>query len=505
MSAIADDDLHAQLAALRAENEQLRARDTVTDDAVAPPARKSGRWRTVLSAICIVVAAILVPVSIVGAWARVQLVEEDAFVNTLAPLVDDPAVQAMIIDETMSGITTQVDFSQLTASVFDGIADLGLPPRAVQALGLLQAPAADGLENLVNQTVTRVVESEAFADVWATATRAAHRALTTAATSDGGGLVVKTDEGVGIQLGAVVDRVKANLTERGLGVAQLIPTIDKVVIIGEGNNLTAIRTGYAIAATMGFWLPVITLALFGLGILLARRRSTAVLGTGVGLAVGSATLAATLSIGATAVGIVAGDLDLSPTALNVIYQQLVGAMTQTALVLMVLGVLVAVIGWLMGGSRPARGVRTATDDLNTSARSQLADARSRHGRLRRVARTPPRARADGHRGAGRAVAVRHPPAVVGRHHPRARGRSAGRLDPRAAAASRRRAGAGCRIRDRGRRHGGADRCERRDGRGRNGGNRPGRDRHERARGRRAGGCRSRGHGSRAGRGPEEDA
>ena len=146
------------------------------------------------------------------------------------------------------------------------------------------------------------------------------------------------------------------------------------MIIGEGNNLTAIRTGYAIAATMGFWLPVITLALFGLGILLARRRSTAVLGTGVGLAVGSATLAATLSIGATAVGIVAGDLDLSPTALNVIYQQsLVGAMTQTALVLMVLGVLVAVIGWLMGGSRPARGVRTATDDLNTSARSQLAD------------------------------------------------------------------------------------------------------------------------------------
>jgi len=39
----------------------------------------------------------------------------------------------------------------------------------------------------------------------------------------------------------------------------------------------------------------------------------------------------------------------------------------------VLGVLVAVIGWLMGGSRPALGVRTATDDLNTSARSQLAE------------------------------------------------------------------------------------------------------------------------------------
>ncbi|MET0782172.1 MAG: hypothetical protein ABWZ16_11715 [Microbacterium sp.] len=373
MSATADDDLQAQLAALRAENEQLRAQGAVSADEAAPPKRPSGgRWRAVVSALCIVIAAILVPVSIVGAWARVQLVEEDAFVNTLAPLVDDPAVQALIIDETMDGITAQVDFNQLTANVFDGIAELGLPPRAVQALGLLQAPAADGLESLVTQTVTRVVESDAFADVWATATRAAHRALTTAATSDGGGLVVKTDEGVGIQLGAVVERVKQNLLDRGLGVAQLIPAIDKVVIIGEGNNLTAIRTGYAIAATLGWWLPVITLALFGLGILIARRRSTAILGTGLGLAIGAATLAASLSIGSTAVGIVAGDLDLSPSALNVIYAQLVGAMTQTALVIMLLGVLVAVIGWLMGGSRPALGVRSATGGLNASARSQLS-------------------------------------------------------------------------------------------------------------------------------------
>ncbi|HYI52268.1 MAG TPA: hypothetical protein VEX42_11935 [Microbacterium sp.] len=372
MPAVAEDDLQAQLALLRAENDRLRAQAPGAADETPPPTRRAGRWRAPVSAICIVIAAILVPVSIVGAWARVQLVEEDAFVNTLAPLVDDPAVQALIIDETMDGITAQVDFAQLTGNVFDGIADLGLPPRAVQALGLLQAPAADGLENLVTQTVTRVVESDAFADVWATATRAAHRALTTAATSDGGGLVVRTDDGVGIQLGAVVDRVKQNLVDRGLGVAELIPAVDRVVIIGEGDNLNAIRTAYAIAATMGWWLPVVTLGLFGLGILIARRRSTAILGTGLGLAIGSATLAASLSIGSTAVGIAAGELDLSPSALDVIYSQLVGAMTQTALVTMLLGVLVAVIGWLLGGSRPAVGVRTATGGLNRSARSQLA-------------------------------------------------------------------------------------------------------------------------------------
>ena len=66
----------------------------------------------------------------------------------------------------------------------------------------------------------------------------------------------------------------------------MIPTIDKVIILGDGENLAMIRTGYALATTLGYWLPFITLALFGLGILIARRRSVAVMGTGIGFAIG---------------------------------------------------------------------------------------------------------------------------------------------------------------------------------------------------------------------------
>ncbi|HEX5728557.1 hypothetical protein [Microbacterium sp.] len=378
MSASDVDDLQAQLTALRAENEELKTRGAVPPDEIAPASRnRAGWWRSLLSAICIVVATILVPVSIVGAWARVQLVDEDAFVASLAPLVDDPAVQTMIIDESMEAINAQVDFQQITANVFDGVAALGLPPRAADALQLLEAPAANGLESLVTTTVTRVVESDAFSEVWATATRAAHRALVGAATSDGGGLVVRTDEGVGIQLGAVVERVKQNLVDRGLGVAELIPTVDRVVIIGEGDNLAAIRTGYALATTLGFWLPFLTLALFALGILIARRRSSAILGTGLGFLIGGGSLAATLAIGSAAMGPTAGALGLSPDALNVVYEQLVGNMTQTALVLALLGLLIAVLGWVMGRSGAARGFRRTVRGLNASARRQLA-ARGLH-------------------------------------------------------------------------------------------------------------------------------
>lgn len=364
-------ELHARLAALEAENARLRAGDTLAL-AEAPRRASASRWRAFFSALCIVIASILVPLSIVTAWARLELVDESAFVATLAPLADDPAVQQMVIDETVEAVESQIDFQQLTANVFDGISQLGLPPRATQALELLQAPAAQGLSSLLTQTVTRVVESDAFADTWTATTRAAHRALTTAATSGGGGVVVINDEGLGIQLGAIVERVKENLIDRGIGIAQLIPAVDKVVIIGTGDTLVTIRTVYALATTLGWWLPVLTLALFALGIAIARRRSTAVLGTGIGFALGGGALALAFAIGQPLVGQAAGQLGVSVTAADVVYASLVGSMQQTAAVAMLLGVVIAVLGWFASRWSPAVRARGAIGALNSSLRRQFA-------------------------------------------------------------------------------------------------------------------------------------
>ena len=70
--------------------------------------------------------------------------------------------------------------------------------------------------------------------------------------------------------------------------------------------------------------------------------------------------------------IAAGALGLSLDALDVIYEQLVGNMTQTALVITFLGVFIAILGWVMGRSGPARGFRSAVDSMNASARRGLA-------------------------------------------------------------------------------------------------------------------------------------
>ena len=349
---------------------RLEAENAALADAVA--LSSGGWWRAAVSALCIVVAAMLVPVSIVGAWARVQLVDEDAFVSTLAPLADYPAVQGMVIDETVSAVRAQVDFGQVTDTVFDGISQLGMSARATAALDLLRRPAAAGLDNLVSSAVTRVVESPAFSEIWTTALRGTHRTLTQVSTSDGGGVVVLTPDGLGIALGPLVADLKGALVDQDVGVAFLIPTVERTIIVGSGDNLLAIRAGYRIVDAMGWWLPVITLAIFALGIAVARRRSKAVVGAGLGIALAAGSLGAVLSMGSLAVGMAANELGLSPTAIDEIYSQLIDDMRRTASIFLLLGVVIAVVGWLSGRSRPARAVRAAVDSLNSSARRSLA-------------------------------------------------------------------------------------------------------------------------------------
>ena len=215
MSAIADDDLHAQLAALRAENDAASRAGCVDRDEVAParPQRAAGGERSCRR--LIVVATILVPGvdrGRVGAGAagRGGCVRRDprAARGRSRRAGDDHR-------RVDGGDHAQVDFDEITANVFDGIAELGLPPRAVDALQLLRGARRE------RPAEPRHHDRDAGRRVRrfrrGVGDRHARRPPRSrgAATSDGGGLVVRTDEGVGIQLGAVVERVKQNLIDRG--------------------------------------------------------------------------------------------------------------------------------------------------------------------------------------------------------------------------------------------------------------------------------------------------
>ncbi|WP_194397996.1 hypothetical protein [Microbacterium atlanticum] len=365
----ADADLRARLEALEAENARLRGEPGGGSKASdAPP---GSRWRAFFSALCIVLATILVPVSIVAAWARVELVDETRFVQTFAPLADDPQVQALVAQEVTTAIEESLDLDTVVNDLFDGIQQLDLPPRALAALDLLRSPAAQGVQNLVDTTVTRLVQSEAFADVWEATLRASHRSVqAVAAGGAASGAVVITGEGeVGIQLGPIIEEVKQRLVDRGIGIAAQIPEIDRTIVVAQSDALAVVGTVYNLAVAAGWWTPLLALVLFVAGILIARRRSTAVLGTGVGIAVGAASLAIALGAAGSVLALSGPSLGVPAGALASMYGQITGAMRDTAVVLTLLGVVIAVLGWMSGRWRGARAARHGVASVNAGIRT----------------------------------------------------------------------------------------------------------------------------------------
>ncbi|MGY1550334.1 hypothetical protein ACW5CM_00960 [Microbacterium sp. A588] len=330
-----------------------------------------GRWRAVVSAVCIVVASVLVPASIIGGWARMQLVSEDAFVETLAPLIDDDAVQDLIMEETMSAVRAQVDFHALTDEVFDAIADLGVPSSAATALDILRQPAAEGMAGIVESTLATAVASDVFSDVWATSLRGAHRAFTLASTSDGGGIIVLSHDRVGIATGPLIAELKEMLVDRGVGVAAIIPETDRMIVLGDGETLRAIRSTHALIEAIGQWLPLVTIGLFGLGVGLARRRSTAVLGAGVGATIGSGALGVVLLIGSAGVPLVAAELGFVSPGVEAIYGHLTDGIVRGVWLIVVIGIITAIGGWFFGRSSSALSSRSAVAAATTSIRQRL--------------------------------------------------------------------------------------------------------------------------------------
>lgn len=366
----------AEIESLRAELESLREENRRLKSAAASPDRsgRQGLWRAIMSTVCLVLAGVLVTVSILGSWARAQLVDESAFVSTFAPLAEDPDVQDFVIDQAVTAINDSLDVEQFTDDLFAGIATLDLPESAQSALALLRGPAAAGVRGLIESGVTAIVRSEAFPAIWRTALVSSHRGLVAAATlDDSGTITLDADGSLGIQLGPIIEQLKTMLTERGIGIADLSPTIDRVIVIAQADSLLMIGVIYTFAATIGWWLPVVTLALLVGGILLARRRPLGAAGAGIAVAVGAGVLALVLGVGRTVIGVNAPGFGVPTRTMDAITSAVLGAMSDTAVVFTFLGIVMFLAGWLAGRSRAAARARALATSLSASGRDALAD------------------------------------------------------------------------------------------------------------------------------------
>lgn len=358
--------LQTRVAALEAENRALRE--------PAREQRKARRspGRATLSAVLIVVGLLAGTAGLVSAYAKQQLLDTSNFIASFAPLAEDDAVQSVATDAVVTAINDAIDIPGLTADVIGGIRELDLPPRADAALGLLEAPAAQGLQGLVESSVAAIVASEAFSGTWEEALRVSHTQTMAALRGEDDAALAISDGALHLQIGPLVAEAKQRLLDKGITLADAVPAVDRSVVLIEDAAIEHVRTVVTVVDAAGAWLPWASLLLLIAGVSVARRRQRAV----IVAAVSTAILMGVVTVGIASAGRVlvrAADRGagvMTGAAMQSVFGAATGMITQMAVALGTLAVAVAVIAWAAGPSRFAVALRSATTTAAHSVRSR---------------------------------------------------------------------------------------------------------------------------------------
>lgn len=241
------------------------------------PARRGGWWRPPVIVLLVAVAVLMAPLSVVAIWARSEIGDTDRYVETVAPLATDPAVQDAITTRVTDEIFAYVPVEQLTSDALAAVQSPGLPPRVSLALTSLAQPITGAVRSFVESKIHDVVRSDAFADAWVEANRSAHAQLVAVLTGEGTESVDVSGDSVEVELAAVIAAVKTELVDAGFQVAERIPAVSVSFTIFESADLAKAQRAFSLLDTAATWLPLLGLAAALGAIALSRRRRRAVI------------------------------------------------------------------------------------------------------------------------------------------------------------------------------------------------------------------------------------
>ena len=128
------------------------------------PQRRKSRWRAVTATTLIVIGCLLAPIAVVAVWADDQISDTDRYVETVAPLADDPAVQAAVTDSITEQVFTYVDVEALTKQALAALNQQGVSPQVTGQLDALSAPLANAVEGFVHDRVAVIVGGRVLAE-----------------------------------------------------------------------------------------------------------------------------------------------------------------------------------------------------------------------------------------------------------------------------------------------------------------------------------------------------
>lgn len=356
-----NEDERAELARLRAELAAYQQQDRGSGP--PGPAGRTGRggWRSVAAIALIVVGCLLMPVSVVGIWARNQVTNTDRYIANVTPLAADPGVQSAIADRITNEVFNYIDLDAIIDEAVAVLVARGLPPATADRLRGLAGPLANGVRGFVRGKVGEVVASDTFQDAWVTANRVAHEQLVAALSGEGTESVSVSEGKVSIGLGAFITAAKQSLVDSGFGAARRIPDINPQFELLSSRDLARAQDAYRLLERLGTVLPFVAIGLILLGVYVAPGHRRALVGAGLGVAASMLLLGIVLAILRTSY------LDrlpenVSATAAATVFDTLIRFVRDGLRTVLVVGLVVAAAAFVSGPSTTAVRTRQGVID-----------------------------------------------------------------------------------------------------------------------------------------------
>ena len=223
-----------------------------------------------------VLASLLVPISVISAWAITTVTNTDQYVATMAPL----ARNQLIINHLATKATDEL-FS--THAVQNKVTE-ALPPKAKPIV----QPITNQIETYVHGVALTVFESEQFGRLFDALNRRTHSTVVDILSGKQTALTKALDNGqVVLNLTPQLNQLIDKLDSRGVRLFKPFPTKNGQLgfVVVSKAQVSKFAGLFNTLVTLGWAVPVISVALGILGVIVAveRRKTLLRLAVGIGL------------------------------------------------------------------------------------------------------------------------------------------------------------------------------------------------------------------------------
>lgn len=230
------------------------------------------RTRTTFAILFVVIGAVVASAAMPSMWARRTVLDTDRWVETVAPLSEDPAIQDSVSDAMSDALLSGVDVG--------GYVGDALPEQ----LGLLEPVITGAFERLVRDGVDEAVRSERFAEAWRNLNQKGHSAFLRATDGKPGVVEIEGGEFV-VDTGELSDGIRDRLDGRAERLLSLAPSSGegRRIVLFRSRSLELITNATLVLSRGAIGLVAGAVAFFALAVAVAPDRRKILMWLGIGL------------------------------------------------------------------------------------------------------------------------------------------------------------------------------------------------------------------------------